>query len=120
MFVPIDLLHPILGELRASGRSSASRRAWLGVNCVEQGGILHVVRVAGDSPAEAAGLRVGDHIVAIDGTAVTTLDTLWTRLWSGGPAERDVTLGIERDGTRQDVGLRSIDRAQTIKRPDGV
>ena len=77
----------------ASGMSSASRRAWLGVNCVEQGGTLHVVRVAGDSPAEAAGLRVGDRIVAIDGTAVTTLDTLWTRLWSGGPPERDVTLG---------------------------
>ena len=93
MFVPTDLLRPILGELRTSGMSSASRRAWLGVNCVEQGGILHVVRVAGDSPAEAAGLRVGDHIVAIDGTAVTTLDTLWTRLWSGGPPERDVTLG---------------------------
>lgn len=120
MFVPTDLLRPILDELRTRGMSSASRRAWLGVNCVEQGGILHVVRVAGDSPAEAAGLRVGDHIVAIDGTAVSTLDTLWTRLWSGGPPERDVTLEIERDGMRQDVGLRSIDRAQTIKRPDGV
>ncbi len=120
MFVPTDLLRPILGELRTSGMSSASRRAWLGVNCVEQGGTLHVVRVAGDSPAEAAGLRVGDHIVAIDGMAVTTLDTLWTRLWSGGPAEREVTLAIERDGTRQEVGLRSVDRAQTIKRPEGV
>ena len=48
---------------------------------------------------------------------MSTLDTLWTRLWSGGPAERDVTLEIERDGTRQNVGLRSVDRAQTIKRP---
>jgi S1-C subfamily serine protease len=120
MFVPTDLLRPILGEMRARGMSNASRRAWLGVNCVEQGGILHVVRVADDSPAEAAGLRVGDHIVAIDGTAVATLDTLWTRLWSGGPPEREVRLEIERDGMRQEVGLRSIDRAQTIKRPDGV
>ena len=120
MFVPTDLLRPILAELRTRGMSSASRRAWLGVNCIEQGGVLHVVRVADDSPAEAGGLRVGDRIVAIDGTAVNTLDTLWTRLWSGGPPERDVRLEIERDGTRQDVGLRSIDRAQAIKRPDGV
>jgi serine protease Do len=120
MFVSTDLLWPILTELRTRGMSSASRRAWLGVNCVEQGGVLHVVRVAGDSPAEVAGVRVGDRIIAIDGTAVTTLDTLWTRLWSGGPPERDVTLEIERDGVRQDVGLRSIDRAQTIKRPEGV
>ncbi len=84
------------------------------------GGVVHVVRIAGDSPAEAAGLQVGDRIVAIDGTAVSTLDALWTRLWAGGPPERDVTLEIERDGSRQSIGLRSIDRAQSIKRASGV
>jgi len=120
MFVPTDLLRPILAELRTRGMSSASRRAWLGVNCVEQAGTLHVVRVTGDSPAEAAGLRVGDRVLAIDGTAVNTLDTLWTRLWSGGPAEREVMLEIERDGARQNVRVRSIDRAQAIRRPAGV
>jgi serine protease Do len=120
MFVPTDLLRPILGELRTRGMSSASRRAWLGVNCIEQSGVLHVVRITLDSPAEVAGLRIGDRIIAIDGTAVNTLDALWTRLWSGGPAERNVTLEIERDGTRQSVDLRSIDRAHAIKRPGGV
>jgi S1-C subfamily serine protease len=120
MFVPTDLLRPILTELRTRGTSSASRRAWLGVNCIEQAGTLHVVRVAGDSPAETAGLRVGDRILAIDGNKVNTLDALWTRLWSGGPPERDVILDIERDGMRRDVGVRSIDRTQAIKRPEGV
>ena len=120
MFVPTDLLQPILEELRTRGMSSASRRAWLGVNCVEQSGALHVVRISGDSPAEAAGLQIGDRILAIDGAAVSTLDTLWTRLWSGGPAERDVTLEIERDGTRQNVGLRSVDRARAMARASGV
>jgi len=120
MFVPTDLLRPILAELRTRGMSSASRRAWLGVNCVEQAGVLHVVRIAGDSPAEAAGLQVGDRIMAIDGAAVSTLDTLWTRLWSGGPPEREVTLEIERGGARKSVPLRSIDRAQSIRRASGV
>jgi serine protease Do len=120
MFVPTDLLRPILAELRTRGMSSASRRAWLGVNCVEQSGTLHVVRISGDSPAEAAGLRIGDRITAIDGAAVNTLDALWTRLWSGGAPEREVTLEIERDGARQSVGLRSVDRAQSLKRPGGV
>lgn len=120
MFVPTDLLRPILAELRTRGMSSASRRAWLGVNCVEQAGVLHVVRIAGDSPAEAAGLQVGDRIMAIDGTSVNTLDSLWTRLWSGGPAERDLTLEIERGGARQNVSLRSVDRAQSIRRATGV
>ena len=120
LFVPTDLLRPILAELRTRGMSSASRRAWLGVNCVEQSGVLHVVRITSDSPAEVAGLQIGDRIVAIDGTAVNTLDTLWTRLWSGGPAEREVRLEIERDGARQSVGVHSIDRAQAIKRASGV
>ena len=120
MFVPTDLLQPILAELRMQGLSRASRRAWLGVNCVAQRGSVHVVRIAEESPAEAAGLRVGDRIVAIDGTAVTTLDALWTRLWSGGPAEREVTLEIERDGTRQTVAVRSIDRMKALTRPRGV
>jgi len=120
MFVPTDLLRPILAELRTRGLSSASRRAWLGVNCVEQSGVLHVVRITAESPAELAGLQIGDRILSIDGQAVSTLDTLWTRLWSGGPAERDVTLEIERDGARQSVGLRSIDRAQSIRRASGV
>ena len=120
LFVPTDLLRPILAELRTRGMSSASRRAWLGVNCVEQSGVLHVVRVTSDSPAEVAGLQIGDRIVAIDGTEVNTLDTLWTRLWSGGPAEREVRLEIERDGARQSVGVYSIDRAQAIKRASGV
>jgi serine protease Do len=120
MFVPIDLLRPILAELRTVGVSSASRRAWLGVNCIEQAGVLHVVRVTSESPAEAGGLRIGDRITAIDGMAVNTLESLWMRLWSGGPPEREVTLEIERDGSRQNVGLRSIDRAQAIKRPSGV
>jgi len=120
MFVPTDLLRPILAELRTRGTSAASRRAWLGVNCVEQAGMLHVMRISGDSPAEAAGLRPGDRILAIDGTAVSTLDALWTRLWTGGPAEREVTLEIERAGTRQSVPLRSIDRAQAIRRAGGV
>ncbi len=120
MFVPTDLLRPILGELRTQGTSSASRRAWLGVNCVEQRGAVHVVRIAGDSPAEAAGLRVGDRILAIDGTSVATLEALWTRLWSGGPAERDVMLEIERNDTRQAIAVRSIDRMRALTRARGI
>jgi S1-C subfamily serine protease len=120
MFVPTDLLRPILGELRTKGMSSASRRAWLGVNCVEQQGAVHVVRITDDSPAEAAGLRVGDRILAIDGTAVTTVEALWRALWSGGPAEREVTLEIDRYGTRQAVAVRSIDRMQALTRARGI
>jgi S1-C subfamily serine protease len=119
MFVPIDLLTPILEELRQHGTSTASRRAWLGVNCVEQGGAVRVVRVNGESPAEAAGLQPGDSIVMIDGTQVSTLDALWKALWIG-EAERDVVLDIRRAGESRRMTLHSVDRMSTLRKAKGI
>jgi S1-C subfamily serine protease len=119
MFVPIDLLRPILGELRAKGASAASQRAWLGINGIDQGGQVRVMRVSEDSPAEAAGVRAGDRITAIDGAPVDSLDALWTRLWSGA-AERDVRLDIERGDARQTLDVRTVDRNRQLRRAAGV
>jgi serine protease Do len=120
MFVPIDLLPPILDELRKSGTTAASRRAWMGVNCVEEDGQVKVVRVNDDSPADVAGLQEGDRILGIDGVAVRTLDQLWTTLWRSGPAEREVNLEIQREGNKQTVKVFTVERAKTLKRSQGV
>jgi len=120
MFVPIDLLPPIIDELRRTGSSAASRRAWMGVNCVEVDGELRVERVNDDSPADVAGLLAGDRILRIDGVAVRTLDQLWLALWRNGPAEREVRLEIQRDGGQQTVKIFTVERAKTLKRSQGV
>jgi len=120
MFVPIDLLPPIIDELRRTGSSSASRRAWMGVNCVEDDGQLRVVRVNDDSPADVAGLVAGDRILRIDGVAVRTLDQLWLALWRNGPAEREVRLEIQRDGDQQTLKVFTVERVKTLKRSQGV
>ena len=119
MFVPVDLLRPILAELRTHGRSSASARAWVGINCVERNGGLQIVRVADDSPADVAGLQVGDRILAIDGQAVSTLAALWQTLWIGG-AEREITLDIERDHLPSAMKVYSVDRMATLRRAEGI
>jgi S1-C subfamily serine protease len=120
MFVPIDLLPPILPELQARGRSARSQRAWVGLNCVETEVGVRVVRVNGDSPAEIAGVEAGDRIVRIDGTDVTALDVLWKALWAGGAPEREVTLEIERGGERQTLKLQSVDRMKTLRSAQGI
>lgn len=119
MFVPVDLLKPILAELQREGRSQASRRAWLGVSCVESDGALVVLRVSRDSPAESAGLAVGDRILALDGVTVGDLPSFYQRLWQGG-AERDVLLQIGRRGEARELRLRSVDRSATLKRATGI
>ena len=120
MFVPIDLLLPILPELRSTGSSPPSRRAWIGLNCIEAEGTVRVVRVNDDSPAEVAGVEPGDRIVRIDGTEVHALEMLWKTLWAGGPPEREVTLDIVRAGQPRTLKLQSVDRMKTFKRAQGI
>jgi S1-C subfamily serine protease len=119
MFVPVNLLKPILGELRANGASRGSSRAWLGVNCVEHEGQIRVLRLTGSGPAEDAGVHVGDQIVAVDGVEVNSLETFYKTLWQRDP-ERDVILGIRRGGVPQTLRVHSVDRMKTLRHPEGV
>jgi S1-C subfamily serine protease len=119
MFVPIDLLKPILGEMRRDGTSRNSKRAWLGMNCVEQDHVVRVIRVSRDSPAEDAGLLPGDRILSIDGTEVKELETLYKTLWRSA-VQREVVLEIRRAGRNETVKLQSVDRMSTLSKPKGI
>jgi serine protease Do len=120
MFVPVDLLKPILGELRERGASRQSTRAWLGLTSVEQEGSVRVVRTSRDSPAEQAGLQPGDRIVSIDGTPVSGLEGLYKALWGVDRPQREIVLQIQRDGQAQTLRLTSEDRMKTLSRPKGI
>ena len=120
MFVPVDLLEPILGELTARGASRASTRAWLGINCVEQDGQVRVLRLVPESPAAEAGLQAADTILAIDGTDVADLASLYRLLWRGEPAERDVAIDIRRGAQLLRLQVHAVDRMRTLSRPAGI
>ncbi|MFM7533602.1 MAG: S1C family serine protease [Rubrivivax sp.] len=120
LFVPTDVLLPILDELRARGFSAASQRPWLGVHCQETPAGLRVVRVNDDSPADVAGLQTGDTIEKVDGVAVQGLAALYQTLWSKGPPEREVVLEVLREGSRQTLKVYSVDRMKTFRRAQGV
>ncbi len=120
LFVPVELLKPILGELRQHGRSQASMRPWLGVNCMESAGQVRVMRVSEDSPADVAGLMAGDRIMRLDGQRITTLAQLWKTLWADSRAERAVALEIERRGRPMDITVQAVDRAKTWRHAEGL
>lgn len=120
LFVPVDLLKPVMAELLEQGRSQASLRAWLGVNCSESDGEVRVIRVADDSPADVAGLQAGDRIRRLDGTRVTQLSQLWLALWADRRAERAVELEIERDGRPMNITVQAVDREKTLRRAQGI
>lgn len=120
MFVPVDLLKPIFAELRERGSSQASTRPWLGVNCTEAGGAIHIIRVTRDSPAAEAGLLPGDEISSVDGTEVRDLATFYKTLWGRREAEGEIRLEIHRGSRAQTLTVRSIDRMKLLVRPVGI
>jgi S1-C subfamily serine protease len=117
MFVPIDLLKPILEDLSTRGRASRRSRPWLGVYAAEMTGKVYVTGVAEGSPAHLADIREGDLITRVAEHEVATLPDFYRRLWAVGPAGTGVRLTAIRGGTRLQLNVRSVDRVDLLKRP---
>lgn len=120
MFVPVDLLKPILAELQQSGSSRQSHRPWLGLTSSDRGGKVQIVRVSQDSPAAAAGLQPGEVVLAVDGIEVTTLEAFYKKLWAHTPPDEPVELTVKRGDEINTVVLRPQDRMLTLKKPAGI
>jgi len=110
LFVPIDRLKPLLADLVARGRAAGPARPWLGVTTQDAEGNVIVTRVASDSPADKAPLRVGDVIVALGGQTLRGQADFYTRLWASGEAGREIVLDVLRDGSIERVTVQSMDR----------
>jgi S1-C subfamily serine protease len=120
MFVPVDLLKPILAELQQTGSSRQSHRPWLGLTSAEQEGRVQVVRVTKDSPAQSAGLRAGDVVLAVDGAKVATLEEFYRKLWSRGNPEDEIRLTVLQGAEVKTFTMRGIDRMTTMMKPAGI
>ena len=120
MFVPIDLLKPILRDLIAQGRRGGPQRPWLGLATEEVQGRLMVTRVSQDSPAERAGLRQGDIVVGVGADAVKTHVELYAKIWALGAAGVEVPLRVLQDAEVREVRVRSLDRDQYFQQKPGT
>ena len=89
--------------------------AYQGVGLLVQNndeGYIEIIRVYSDGPADAAGARVGDCIVAVDGVPVRgansqTLNDAVDRM--KGEPDTEVTVTVLRDGERIELGIRRGD-----------
>jgi S1-C subfamily serine protease len=117
MTVPIDLLTPILGDMRKFGRVDKPARPWLGVYSTEIEDKVVVVGIAPKGPAARAELKTGDVILAVKGEKVSTLGGFYRRVWALGHAGVEVPLTLYREGVTFDVRVNSSDRAKFLKAP---
>jgi S1-C subfamily serine protease len=117
MIVPIDLLKPILNDLRKFGRVNRPARPWLGMYSTEIDDRVVVIGISGNGPAARAELKPGDVILGINGEKVTSQSSFYRKLWALGPAGVDVPLTVHHEGVTFDVVLASTDRAKLLKGP---
>jgi S1-C subfamily serine protease len=117
MIVPIDLLKPVLTDLRRFGKVNRPARPWLGMFSTEIDNRVVVIGISGNGPAARAELKAGDVILAVKGEKVTSQAGFYRKLWALGPAGCDVPLTVHHEGVTFDVTLASVDRAKLLKGP---
>lgn len=115
LFVPIDLLKPILDDLIARGKAGGPVRPWLGMNTEELRGRLFVTRVSPDSPADKAGVKRGDMVIGVGNEEVASLAEFYRKVWARGAAGIEVPLRLLQDTQARDVSVRSIDRVEYFR-----
>lgn len=111
--IPASIVKPVIMELKDKGKIE---RGWLGVtiqpidaNIAKAIGLDNpkgalVAKIADNSPANKAGLKIGDVILTFDGKVVDNINKL-PRLVSETPINKTVEIEIFRDGKNQKVSL---------------
>jgi len=115
MFVPVDRLTPILGDLLADGRPSGPGRPWLGMNADETHGRLLVGRVTPGGPAEKAGIQRGDVIMSVNGETPRGLNDFYRKVWSQGSAGAVIALDVQQSNAVRRIDIKSINRLDHLK-----
>jgi S1-C subfamily serine protease len=115
MFVPTELLQPILADLRA-GRPARAPRPWIGVIAQDVDSLVVVLDVSEGGPADQAGLEQGDVIRTIGGETVTDLAGFYRSLWALGPPGTTARVVVQRDQQMLSIDIQTIDRTARLKK----
>lgn len=115
MFIPIDYLKPIMGDLLARGRRADPPRPWIGVSLEEHRGRLFVTRVSPDGPAAEVGIEPDDVILGIGGAPVDGLADFYRRLWGRGEAGVQVPLDVLQGVEVRSMRVGTADRYRYLR-----
>ncbi len=120
LFVPVNLLKPILDELLSNGRRRTNIQPWLGMTTEWVQDRLVVVRVSKEGPSDQAGVEVGDVVVSVGKEAIIGQADFYRRVWKLGPAGTAVKLKLANPRGAKEVEIQSIDRFESMKKPQGI
>ncbi|MBV8032546.1 MAG: serine protease [Betaproteobacteria bacterium] len=117
MLVPIDLLEPVLDTMLKTGRAPGRPHPWLGMYTTDAADKLVVAGIAPGGPADRAGVKVGDLVIAVAGEKPEGLADLWRKVWALGGPGADVPLKLVRKDKVAERTLRAADRNDFLRKP---
>jgi S1-C subfamily serine protease len=117
LIIPVDLLKPILEDLKKYGRRQKPARPWLGMITTEVNGALVVAGMVDGGPADRAGVSVGDIVLGVNREPVHDLAVMFRRIWALGPAGTDIPLNLQRNDDQLEVHVQSVSRYDMLKSP---
>ena len=117
MVVPINLIKPILNDLKTIGRPSHAARPWVGVYAADVGDNIVVAGIASGGPADDTDLSIGDIIMSVGDEEISDLAQFFRCIWALGPAGVEVPLQVHREGRAVGVTIHSVDRRTLLKGP---
>lgn len=120
LWVPVNLVKPIMADLVAKGRRGANAQPWLGITTESVRGNLMVVRVAPDGPADSAGVSPGDIVLGVGDERVGDQAEFYRKVWKVGPAGSTIPLKVLKDGDVRSLAVKSIDRADFLHKSSGI
>lgn len=122
--IPSNMAENIISQIKAGKKVS---RGWIGVtiqnvddNMAKALGLpdasgAMVNTVIEDEPADRAGIREGDVIIAIDGAAVADTSALLRMIAAKAPGS-NATITVWRDGKKEDLSIQLGERASASSR----
>lgn len=117
MFVPSELIEPILDDMLRIGRADRPSRPWLGIYTAETKDGIAIQGLASGGPAERAGVQLGDVVRDVAGEPIDGLADFYRSVWQRGAAGAEVPLTLSREGKVTNVTVHSVDRSALLKKP---
>jgi putative serine protease PepD len=107
--IPSNTVQQVVKQILAGGQV---QHAFLGLQLSDGTGGAQVGSVTSGSPAATAGIKTGDMVTAIDGTAVTGADDVVGIVQSHKPGDT-ITLTVRNGGSTRDVQVKLADHSAT-------
>jgi S1-C subfamily serine protease len=117
MFVPLDIVEPLLLQLARTGVRSTPPRPWLGMYSTENNGRVVVAGLLASAPAHLAGVEPGDTVLELAGVPITDLAQFYRTLWRQGDAGVRVKLLLQRGRKQKLIEVPTAMREQFLKTP---